>query len=586
MSPPRPVRLPLWAALLLPVAVALLARAGLGYRPFPSIDDFAYFPIALHHADPSLFANDLLVRENMLHVPGWPLLVSVLGERLPEGLWLITLLLSVATVAVVFRLMRACGVEGLLLPLAVLLGVCVRVNGLGRATYDGVFGNGFHMQWLGLCLLLWTYDAFVRQRPLLAGLLLAVTVYAHPVVAVHGAVVLAIAAPWTGTEWSRRLAIAGLTTALLSLPATWPLAQALMRESGGGDVADVIVHGLLFRVPHEYRLDQVPYQYWLLLGLTLAGGLAGSAILAQLRPDEDGPSGVAGLFAGHLVLLVAAVALHGPWPVAEWSQTSLAPYVLHLTRTTGLAVLLAAILATAGVEAWMERALPQGIAWAVLGLGLMLTLMTLLMGNVVWNPWLGALAFMALLLLLMRRRRALLLGAGAAIAVAAGVAGAAVLEQPHRAEPPAEERALHNWARSDTPVDALFVVPPGLQGFRTFARRSVYVDFKIFVVGPKPELMREWRRRLELVAQPDKLALNEAGWLAVPQWDRAYALANTPARSVELLRLTGADYLVWDAQGLEVPPYLPLDRPAEPRLEAVYANARFTVYRLKDDGRG
>jgi hypothetical protein len=66
----------------------------------------------------------------------------------------------------------------------------------------------------------------------------------------------------------------------------------------------------------------------------------------------------------------------------------------------------------------------------------------------------------------------------------------------------------------------------------------------------------------------------------VPQWDRTYANRNTPARIVSLLGETGADYLVWDRSGLDLPPYVPIERPGVPGLALTFQNARFEVYAL------
>ncbi|HEX5386785.1 MAG TPA: DUF6798 domain-containing protein, partial [Gemmatimonadales bacterium] len=127
--------------------------------------------------------------------------------------------------------------------------------------------------------------------------------------------------------------------------------------------------------------------------------------------------------------------------------------------------------------------------------------------------------------------------------------------------------------------DALFIVPPGMEGFREYARRSIYVDFKLFPASTV-SAVPEWRERLDLISAPDGAARAAAGWPAVPLWDRSYASRNTPARIAELLRTTGADYFVWDRRGLDVPPYVSLPRDPDPAVHVVYANDRFEVYAL------
>jgi hypothetical protein len=62
--------------------------------------------------------------------------------------------------------------------------------------------------------------------------------------------------------------------------------------------------------------------------------------------------------------------------------------------------------------------------------------------------------------------------------------------------------------------------------------------------------------------------------------DRSYAIANTPARAADLLRRLGVQYLVWDARGLQIPPFLPVDRPPDPAVTEVFSNGRYRVYAL------
>jgi hypothetical protein len=138
---------------------------------------------------------------------------------------------------------------------------------------------------------------------------------------------------------------------------------------------------------------------------------------------------------------------------------------------------------------------------------------------------------------------------------------------------------LLQWARSQTSIDALFIVPPSFLEFRTFARRSVYVDFKTMTQGDS-RMVAVWKQRLEQVAAPDRLAHEARGWEGVPEWDRTYAGRNTPARIESLLQITGADYFVWDRRGLQMPPFVNRDRAASAALVVAFDNARYKVYRL------
>ncbi|MGE5611445.1 MAG: DUF6798 domain-containing protein, partial [Bacillota bacterium] len=64
-------------------------------------------------------------------------------------------------------------------------------------------------------------------------------------------------------------------------------------------------------------------------------------------------------------------------------------------------------------------------------------------------------------------------------------------------------RALCQWARRHTPVDALFLVPPDEQSFRLHGQRAIVVNFK--GVPQLSSELPEWRRRLESVLGMENL---------------------------------------------------------------------------------
>jgi hypothetical protein len=115
---------------------------------------------------------------------------------------------------------------------------------------------------------------------------------------------------------------------------------------------------------------------------------------------------------------------------------------------------------------------------------------------------------------------------------------------------------LYEWARTTTPVDAVFLTPPSLAGFRLLARRAIVVDLK----SPPlvPDELVEWYRRLCRVT-------GDAQLHDVPQANRLWN-ATPKAVLLERAKELGADYLV-------------LDRRAE-TPDTVYASSRFAVYRV------
>jgi hypothetical protein len=112
--------------------------------------------------------------------------------------------------------------------------------------------------------------------------------------------------------------------------------------------------------------------------------------------------------------------------------------------------------------------------------------------------------------------------------------------------------------------------------FRLFARRSVYVDFKLFSVA-QPRHAWMTRTRIEQIARPDAETLAASGWEGIVLWDQAFIEAADCTGIARLIEETEADYLVrpaHDATGRLHPP-----RDCGTGLPTVFANADYVVYR-------
>jgi hypothetical protein len=118
------------------------------------------------------------------------------------------------------------------------------------------------------------------------------------------------------------------------------------------------------------------------------------------------------------------------------------------------------------------------------------------------------------------------------------------------------ELALETWMRRDTPIDAVFLTPPGLPRFRLLARRAIVVDTKSPPL--RPDLLVAWYRRLCAVVQVSDAATHE--WVE----QRFDQLA--PAQLEAVARSFGADYIVVAAA-------------TQLTGERVYGNAEYAVYR-------
>ena len=564
------------------LAAAGLVRAARGYRPFPSIDDFAYVPMALAKLDPHLFSRDTLLRETPLHVPLLPSLLAVLEATtgLAPGFWLITIVLSLLTALAMYRWMRALGVAGALLPMALIVVCAGRVQGLGRAEFDGIFGDAFHFQWAALCALLWAYDGVLRARWVRALALLVLSVALHPAVGAHGVVAMTCGVAFARASRTRGCSwLIPITVAACALPAA---SSALFMRGGGTESITEFseaAQAFLFRLPHEYEIDRWKLMLVLLL---VAAGISGAARLAG-RTVAMPIAAMLGLLVGHLLLLTAACVLYEARSMQHWSAWTTLPFQLSLSRTSSISMALAAVLGATAIEAGFLGAHPRrarGFGGLASGTVLAAAVVCLAAVQVKWSWPVGLSCGVAAVSAVAIRERVGYRALG--VAWVGLLIGGLVLfagSGPLAARVGSDQEQLLRWARSKTPVDGLFIIPPGFQEFRIHAVRSVYVDFKT-VTPADTQLLRLWRRRLEQVAAPDALAREARGWPGIAEWDRTYAGRNTPVRIESLLRETGADYFVWDRQGLLVPPFVHRERLPNPSLAIAFENARYTVYRL------
>lgn len=582
-GPGFPVRTRVVTALLV-VSVAALLHLIVGFRPVPSIDDFAYIPFFRHLADPSLYPRDALLQSMSLHSLAWYAIarLSDAGGDFAAGAWVATLALSVATVAALWRLATTMRVPAALLPIFALLACASEMHGVGRGQLDGIFGAGLHGQWIALACLLFSYDAFLRGRLQRSGVFLGLSAIGHLSVAMHGGFVLAMASLLMPGPRRHSLAtIAGISS-LIALPALLPVLSHLSHDPGQGWPLSRLIHdGYIFRLSQEYSAG-LTRSGWLSATLKLLAGTGGALLLRST--DSPSPYGrVLALALGHLLLLVGAVVFYGLLP-----DLSLAPYLLALTRTSPLLAMMASLLALSGFSAHIraggrEEAPFQLLLAAGVAIALLLELRLL----VNWDrSSLALLALAPLLALTFEAGRTRTLALTAALASVVALSGVAIRNQDRLESAPGNEAAaLYAWARGATPAGAVFVVPPGMQDFRWYSMRSAYVDFKMF---PSASVggIAAWRERLNDVAAPDRRARRADGWNAARELDRCYASRNSPARIAVLLERTGADYFVWDADGLRIPPMTGTDRTPAAGLGEVFRNSRFVVYRALAESAG
>ena len=559
------------------VAVALGTRALLGFSAFPIAEDFSYAPLAEVWADPGLYPrDDLLHRTANLawayNAVYW-LAKSTIGVA--AGFWVAVVALSVVSVMALRAIMVRLGAPGVALPLAIALGVMVQVPGVGRGLFGGFVGSFFHHQWVALALVMWAFVAVLGGRAVLAGLALGAAAYAQPMLALHGALAIAVACATQGRAGMRMLGIVAAVAVAAALPFEISAGLSAFGESGAPVPASQLVEETyLFFSPYRYQIAR----FDLLLGWGyLALGLISAAMLRRARPDQrviEPGTMATGLICG-LGLLHGVTTLF--YLAAESRYLPL--YILDATRSSPLFFALSAALFAAAMERRVEAGL-TGAGWKspvilVVAGAAGLTLLALNTTPLGWFFALsGALLVSAPDRMVPRAALALML------VVLFGLTSYKVKLHPVVDQTRAD---LFDWAARETSPDALFIVPPGLQGFRLLAQRSVYADFKLGSLA-QPGLAWAARARLEQIAQPGPKALAARGREAVRLWDRAYTRAATCAGMVRLMQDTGAGYFVRPIADRSGEAGLQPDCRGHPKI--AFANKRMTVYSMIHDRNG
>ena len=504
---------------VLAVSMGLIAHALIGYLPFPFGDDFAYAPLTQRNADPTLFPRDDQLRmfANHAHLYEW---LYHLGDRGPGvepvfrvALWFQAVVATFALGVVALRL----GLPAACLPLVLGLGVIVQTDGLGRGDVGGLIAMFFHHHNVALSLILAAVAASLGRHAIIAGAFLGLAAYAQPMTAAHGALILGLG---TLLAWPRDTVKLVVTSVLVAIPASIMVLGQLPGAPTEIVDLDLIQDAYRFRAPHHYDPSWAKLgMTTLYLGVMFAGGIGLAKINKPLSRFALGA-------ATGLVLLHAVSLFVYKLGIGEWVPF----FVLDANRSSTLAFVLGPTIALAAL--WRA---PQILAKIVLGL--LLVALAAVNGTVESFGLIG----LGLMLLVLEARFDW--GARAAAVVAIGLL---VILFPPRPEPPATHpdiRQLLERIREETPPDALFVIPIGLDAFRYFTQRSAYVDFKLFSVA-QPDQAALTRRRIDLLVTPSPEEQELTGWPAVAAWGRAQRQEATCARMAEILAETEADFFL------------------------------------------
>ncbi len=229
----------------------------------------------------------------------------------------------------------------------------------------------------------------------------------------------------------------------------------------------------------------------------------------------------------HALTIAGVLSVPVSWMLLEWQKWALIPQWQPARAVLFVSLIAALLSAAAGLRArgWIESALWLAIAFAI-------PMQHAIVGRA-FKPGPIVLALgCALTAATLRRHKALIL-----VPLLAFAAMPRIVQNYPSVETP-ELRELSNWARANTPVDAVFVFPeantsldPGI--FRARALRALYVDWKSGgQVNYFPEFGHEWwKRRNEKTPEVDYIVLRAPRAGEAPVFSNSrYAVYATSSR--------------------------------------------------------
>lgn len=527
--------------------LGLLISCLIGYEAFPVGDDFAYGPLTEHRINPALYVNDDQLRlfENHAYVYEWVYRTGRATIGVEPAFRLGVWLLAMITTVVIWSLLRGLEAPVAALPIVLGLSVVVKLDGMGRGDFGGLTSTFFHHHNVALTLVIGAVAAALFRKNWLAGIFLGLAAYAQPMTAFHGAIVIGLGSLVRNPFDAVKLAVAA---SVVAFPVAIWLFEAILKAPDITVTFDLITDAYRFRAPAHY---DPPWFDIMITTLYLLAGYAGAALLH--REKSSIARFAVGLLLGFTLLHFVTLVVYKV-AIAEWVGF----FILDANRSTPVLFAVSTSLAVAGM--WFAKT----------GRGVWLTgilLATLLLLNM--TP--AGLVLIAIGVAMMaagdvpRTQTAALCGVGAALLILFPA-------QPRPPYLPESTLLALEQIRTETPIDALFVIPVSLIEFRQYAQRSAYVDFKLFSVA-QPDQASLTRARIEEVARPAPEHRSVRGWGAAYLWDDEQNRQATCANMAEMLATTGAQYYLRRVSSDETAPECPdLPRPILTKTLALYGS--------------
>lgn len=489
-------------------------------------DQDEFIPFLLHRLDPSLFTQDWFVMTQVSEFGIRSYFVTVLQSfTLFFPPWLAALLLFIITWLLMAAALYALGLALTRNRIASAATVVLALVMTPRWTLGG---NDLTSAMLvpsnvAWCLALWGLVLFLHRRWLWAGLLLGLATWMQALVGLQmagllGLVLLIEAVRERQQENSRAVLVFSVAFVLSALPSLGPLIyqQLSADPQGATETPSLFYIMAVFRNPHHYLFDAYPLGSKLRFGLLVVLGVVGCGWLLRKQRVWHARLLVQ-LFGGiALLFLIGFLFTEG--------APSLFIAKLQLFKTTVLAkVLLLVLISGAAVSLLPSQ-------WNTT------------LDRLMTHRWLGPAATGVAYLLVFI---CIFLKVGPVYSEARPLA---------RVGTPLEQ--VETWARTNTPTDAVFAIPPTWSSFRSHAQRAIVINFKSFPY--RDALIYTWFDRLKTIApaplpaqpDPDLQTRLDSAFLHQPmadlhrtamQYDAAFVVQDRvldDARFAEVFRAT------------------------------------------------
>lgn len=519
--------------------VAVSVTAGLfflrfGYD-FGVSDQGEFLSLLLNRLEPDLLANDWYVglHRSLIHIrTGIVTILDLLATFMP--VWLAVLCVHVvASLLCISGIFRLSWLHTYSAAASVLASMAILVftphwNLGGNELMNRMLIPGT----LAWGLALWGLVRFYEERLVAAGLLLGVTALIQPLISLQISMLLVVVTIASHHAGNIRLTLLGIARLVIPFiviasPVLIPLILAQLETPSSAEALYTLV---AFRAPHHYLPDSFPVISYIEFGVLVVLGGIGMLFLPEIpnhRPREKATILLLSI-AGFLVVGFVGTSI---FPIAFVTK-------LQLFKLTVLAKAIVLIALLGGLRALLPLTVERLDRWIHAQATPYLCvsfLLAILVGTLLWAP-------------LAER----------------------TLPVFERAAGP--EGEMTEWVRQRTPVDAVFLIPPSLSGFRYRAQRAVFVDFKAFPF--QDAAMIEWYRRLTMQAPVSYML--RGGVSAMFALDESFdtasqATVSNLVRSEDLtfiLRRSPFDSII------SVPTVVP-------RMELVFQNQDWWIYRVR-----